>query len=174
MALMVVADPIDENESLKQQVWKEPMIEELRSIEKNVMWNLVELSARKREIRVKWIFKRKLNPDCSISRHKARLVAKGFLQKQGLDFLEVFAHVARLETIRLVVAIAYAKNWSISQLDVKSAFLHGPLEEEVYSQQPLGFIVKGKEELVYKLNKALYGLKQAPIAWNRRIDSFLL
>ncbi|MCI54169.1 reverse transcriptase, partial [Trifolium medium] len=94
--------------------------------------------------------------------YKARLVAKGFLQKHGLDFNEVFAHVARLETIRLVVVIASYKGWPMHQLDVKSAFLNGPLEEEVYVKQPPGFEIKGQEEKVYKLKKALYGLKQAP------------
>ena len=150
------------------------MHEELKSIEKNKTWKLVDLPAKKHCIGVKWVFKQKLNPDGSISKHKARLVAKGFLQWQGVDFSEVFAPVARTETIRVVVAVACERNWPLFQLDVKSAFLHGPLEEEVYVQQPPGFVVKGKENQVYKLQKALYGLRQAPRAWNKRIDSFLL
>lgn len=128
----------------------------------------------KQPISVKWVFKLKLKPDGSISKHKARLVAKGFLQKAGLDYSEVFAPVARTETIRLVLAFANFKGWPLFQLDVKSAFLNGPLEEEVYVTQPPGFEIKGREDKVYRLKKALYGLKQAPRAWNKRIDSFLV
>jgi len=105
------------------------------------------------------VFKQKLNTDGSISKYKARLVAKGFLQRQEVDFSEVFAPVARIETIRVVVIVACERNWLLFQLDIKSAFLHGPLEEEVYVQQPPGFVVKGKEHQVYKLQKALYGLR---------------
>ena len=115
----------------------------------------------------------KLNPDGSVSKHKARLVVRGFMQRAGLDYSEVFAPVARIETVRLLVAIAVWKHWEIWQLDVKSAFLNGPLEEEVYITQPPGFVVKGSEDKVLRLKKALYGLKQAPRAWNKRIDNFL-
>ena len=90
-----------------------------------------------------------------------------------IDHGEVYALVARSETVRLVVAIATNANWSMHQLDVKFAFLNGPLEEEVYMHQPQGFEVRGKESKVYKLKKEFYGLKQAPRAWNRRIDSLL-
>ncbi|WJX17846.1 hypothetical protein P8452_07710 [Trifolium repens] len=102
------------------------------------------------------------------------LVAKGFLQKQGLDYDEVFSPVARHETIRLVIALACSRRWPLFHLDVKSAFLNGPLEEDVYVKQPPGFELKGKEDKVLKLNKALYGLKQAPRAWNKRIDQFFV
>lgn len=105
-------------------------------------------------------------------KHKARLVAKGFLQRFGLDYFDVFAPVARLETIRLVIALACCRGWNLYHLDVKSAFLNGQLNEEVYVSQPPGYEVKGKEDMVYKLHKALYGLKQAPRAWNKKIDSF--
>ncbi|MCH93923.1 copia-type polyprotein, partial [Trifolium medium] len=142
-------------------------------IERNNTWYLTDLPSNKHQIAVKWVFKVKLNSDGSVAKHKARLVAKGFLQKAGLDYDEVYAPVARIETIRLVIAIASAKKWSLSQMDVKSAFLNGSLDEEVYVSQPPGFIMKGKEGMVYKLNKALYGLKQAPRAWNKRIDGFL-
>lgn len=103
-------------------------------------------------------------------------MARGFLQKTGTDFEDVFAPVApvaRIETIRAMVAIASSKTWKMHQLDVKSAFLNGPLDEEVYVGQPPGFEVKWREFIVYKLRKALYGLKQAPRAWNKRIDGFL-
>jgi len=128
----------------------------------------------KKPIDVKWVFKLKLNLDGKISKRKARLVARGFLQRKGLDYSEVFALVARIETIRLVVALANGKGWPMFQLDVKSAFLNGPLEEEVYVTQPPGFEIEGSEKKVYRLRKALYGLKHAPRAWKRLIDAFMI
>lgn len=116
----------------------------------------------------------KLKPNGEVAKHKARLVARGFMQKAGMDYFEVYAPVARLETVRLIVAIAYGRNWPMHHLDVKSAFLNGPLDEEVYVTQPPGFKIKGKEDMVYRLHKALYGLKQAPRARNKSIDSFLV
>ncbi|KAG2380530.1 Retrovirus-related Pol polyprotein from transposon TNT 1-94 Protease [Vigna angularis] len=150
------------------------MIEEMRAIEKSQTWVLIELPLNKTPIDVKWVFKLKLNPDGTISKRKARLVVRGFLQKQGLDYMEVFAPVARIETIILVMALANGRRWPLFQLDVKSAFLNGPLEEEVYVTQPPGFEVKGCEDKVYRLRKVLYGLKQAPRAWNKVIDSFMI
>ena len=130
LALLADVEPLGVEEALEKPVWKAAMIDELTAIEKNQTWSLVHLPPNKHKIGVKWVFKQKLNPDGSIAKHKARLVARGFLQKPGLDYSEVFAPVARLETIRLVVSIASARNWPIFQLDVKSAFLNGPLEEE--------------------------------------------
>jgi hypothetical protein len=150
------------------------MIEKLQAIERNNTWELVELPAHTKAIEVKWVFKLKHNADGSIARHKARLVARGFLQREGLDYLEVFAPVARLETVRLVVALACNQGWSTFHLDVKSAFLNGPLDEEVYVTQPPGFVIQKEASKVYKLHKALYGLKQAPRAWNKKIDSYLV
>ncbi|KAJ4723526.1 Retrovirus-related Pol polyprotein from transposon TNT 1-94 [Melia azedarach] len=112
------------------------------------------------------------NSKGEIKRYKARLVAKGYSQRAGIDYDEVFAPVARLETIRLIISLAAQNKWKIHQMDVKSAFLNGVLEEEVYIQQPIGFEVKGQEDKVLKLIKTLYGLKQAPRAWNSRIDKY--
>jgi hypothetical protein len=173
-ALLADAEPVNFKEALQTSVWKQAMVEELNSIEKNPTWELVKLPEGKKTIDLKWVFKTKLKPDGRISKHKARLVARGFLQKQGIDYNEVFAPVARHETIRLVVALANMKNWPMYHLNVKSAFLNGPLEETVYVTQPPGFEITGRENLVYKLHKALYGLKQAPRAWNKRIDEFLI
>ncbi|RDX82188.1 hypothetical protein CR513_37053, partial [Mucuna pruriens] len=131
------------------------MKEEINSIEKNQTWELVDPPSNKKLIALKWVYKVKDNPRGEVIKNKARLVAKAWT-----------------ETIRLVVAITINVGWSMHQLDVKSAFLNGPLEE-VYVDQPLGFVVKGKENKVYKLKKALYGLKQAPRAWNKRIDGYL-
>lgn len=125
-------------------------------------------------IRVKWVFKTKLKEHGNVEKHKARLVAKGYAQQYGIDYTKVFAPVARIETIRLILATATQNKWEVYQLDVKSAFLQGELKEEVYVQQPIGFEKKGEEEKVYKLNKALYRLKQAPRAWYSRIESYFV
>lgn len=174
LALYADAEPVSFEEALKNDKWVNAMKEELKSIEKNHTWQLMELPKLKRPIAVKWVFKVKRNPAGEVVKHKARLVAKGFLQKEGVDYGEIFAPVARIETVRLVVAIASMKGWSMYQFDVKSAFLNGPLEEEVFVKQPPGFEVAGHEGKVYKLKKALYGLKQAPRAWNKKIDSVLI
>ncbi|MCI04428.1 reverse transcriptase, partial [Trifolium medium] len=117
---------------------------------------------------VKWIFKTKLKETGEIEKFKARLVAKGYTQEEGMDYSEILAPVARLETIRTVVALAATKKWNIHQLDIKSAFLHGAINEDVYLEQPPGYVFQGREHQVYKLKKALYGLKQAPRAWYNR------
>ncbi|WJX45884.1 hypothetical protein P8452_32732 [Trifolium repens] len=139
------------------------MNEELRSIEKNNTWDLYDLPSDKKAIDVKWVYKAKQNPEGKIIKYKARLIAKGFLQKQGLNYDEVFSPVARHETIWLVIALACSKRWPLFHLDVKSTFLNGPLEEDVYVKQPPGFELKGKDDKVLKLHKALYGLKQVKI-----------
>jgi hypothetical protein len=119
------------------------------------------------------VFNLKRNAEGEVVKHKARLVAKGYVQKQGIDFEEVFAPMARLDTVRLILAIAANKGWQVHHLDVKTAFLNGELEEEVYVSQPDGFLEKGKEKHVLKLSKALYGLRQAPRAWNIKLDKSL-
>jgi hypothetical protein len=145
------------------------MMAEIESIEKNKTWELTVLPQGVNPIGVKWVFKTKLNENGEVDKYKARLVAKGYAQQYGVDYIEVFAPVARLDTIRLILALAAQNSWSVFQLDVKSAFLHGDLSEEVFVQQPLGYEKKGEEGKVYKLRKALYGLKQAPRAWYSKI-----
>ena len=108
---------------------------------------------------LKWVFKSKYHADGSLIKCKARLVAKGYSQKEGIEFDEVFSPVARIETVRLFLAIAAQRRWTILELDVKSAFLNGELKEEIYVTQPEGYIWAGKENHVYKLKKALYGLR---------------
>ncbi|WKA12871.1 hypothetical protein VitviT2T_030219 [Vitis vinifera] len=150
------------------------MREELNMIEKNNTWELVDKPIHKKAIGVKWVYRTKLNYDGSINKHKARLVVKGYAQMFGVDFSETFAPVARLDTIRMLLALAAQKGWKIYQLDVKLAFLNGYLEEEIFVEQPKGFAVKGKEDKVLQLKKALYGLKQALRAWYNRINAHLL
>ena len=154
--------------------WIDACKDEIQSIEKNEVWKLVDLPVGAKPIGLRWIFKIKRNSDGSINKYKARLVAKGYVQQQGIDFDEVFAPVARLETIRLLIGVAATNGWQVHHLDVKTAFLHGELKEIVYVTQPEGFEVKGSEIKVYKLNKALYGLRQAPRAWNNKLNRILL
>ncbi|PRQ54239.1 putative RNA-directed DNA polymerase [Rosa chinensis] len=116
----------------------------------------------------------KLNENGDVDKHKARLVAKGYSQRHGIDYNEVFAPVARWDTIRTILALASFKGWCVFQLDVKSAFLHGELNETVYIDQPQGYVKQGEEHKVYRLRKALYGLKQAPRAWYSRIETYFI
>ena len=107
-------------------------------------------------------------------KYKARLVANGYVQRQGVDYEEVFAPVARIETVRVLLALAAQEDWKVHHMDVKSAFLNGDLKEKVYVEQPLSYEKKDEEEKVYKLKKAHYGLKQAPRAWNSTLDQSLV
>jgi Reverse transcriptase (RNA-dependent DNA polymerase) len=118
------------------------------------------------------VYKKKMTPQGTIERHKVRLVVKGYRQKAGIDYDEMFAPVARMETIRLLISQAAQNEWPVHHMDVKSAFLNGVLEEEVYVEQPLRYVKHEKEHKVLRQKKALYGLKQAPRAWNTRIDSY--
>ena len=146
---------------------------ELDSINRNNTWTLTTLPTNHEAIGLKWVFKTKKDAKGEIIKYKARLVAKGYVQKQGIDFDEVYAPVARIETVRLILALAAHHGWQVHHLDVKSAFLHGELKEEVYVKQPEGFIKPGSSGKVYKLSKALYGLRQAPRAWNTKLDQTL-
>lgn len=124
---------------------------------KNETWELTDLLNGKNAIGLKWIFKTKYHADGSIQMHNARLVANGYSKQHGVDYEETFSPVARFETVRTFLALAAQLKWPIYQFDVKSAFLNGELEEEVYVTQPKGFVVNEKKEKVYKLRKALYG-----------------
>ncbi|KAG8473238.1 hypothetical protein CXB51_035235 [Gossypium anomalum] len=141
--------------------------------EPNDTWDLVDRPDHKKVIGVKWVFRAKYNADGSLNKHKARLLMKGYSQQYGIDFIETFAPVARLDTIKLLFALAAQKQWRIHQLYVKSAFLNGFLKEEIFIEQPEGIKVPGEEDKVYKLKKALYGLKQAPRDWYDRVDEYL-
>ena len=120
----------------------------------------------------RWVYRLKEEPDGS-KRYKARLVVKGFQQRQGIDFTEIFSPVVKMTTIRVILSIVAAENLHLEQLDVKTAFLHGDLEEEIFMAQPKGFEVQGKENLVCKLHKSLYGLKQAPRQGYKKFNEFM-
>jgi len=150
------------------------MHEELENFERNQVWVLVPPPPECHPIGTKWAYKKKQSEDGVVVRNKARLVAQGFSQKEGVDFEETFAPMARIEAIRILLAFAASKGFKLYQMDVKSAFLNGYIEEEVYVKQPPGFENPKYPNHVYKLHKALYGLKQAPSTWYERLKSFLL
>lgn len=139
---------------------------------KNDTWELSELHKNKVHIGRTWLYKSNFNTDGSIDKYKARLVAKIYSQTQGIHYDYTFALVAKLNTIRIMIALATKHNWKMHQLDVKSVLLNGELKEEVYLVQPKGFVKQGYEHLVCKLKKDLYGLKQAPRYWYLKIDYF--
>jgi hypothetical protein len=132
------------------------------SIMSNGTWKVVDRPYGCQPIGCKWIFKKKLRPEGTIERYKARLVAKRYTQKEGEDFFDAYSPVARLTTIRTLIAVAASYSLIIHQMDVKIAFLNGKLDEEIYMDQPEGFIAHGQENKVCRLLKSLYGLKQAP------------
>jgi hypothetical protein len=148
------------------------MHEELENSERNLVWDLVNPSPRCKPIGTKWVWKNKEGEKGVVVRNKSRLVAQGFSQKEGIDYEETFATIAHLEAIRILLAFSMAKGFKLHQMDVKSAFLNGVMEEEVYVRQPLGFESEKYPHRVYKLRKALYGLKQVPregSRWGRSI-----
>jgi hypothetical protein len=149
------------------------MQEELNNFERNQVWELVE-RPNTNIIGTKWVFRNKQDEFGIVTRNKARLVAQGYTQVEGLDFGETYAPVARLEAIRFLLAFTAHHDFKLYQMDVKSAFLNGPLSEEVYVKQPPGFEDPKRPNHVYKLRKALYGLKQAPRAWYECLKDLLL
>ena len=150
------------------------MQEELNQFERSNVWNLVPRPNDHSIIGTKWIFRNKMDEHSNIVRNKARLVAQGYSQEEGIDYEETYAPVARLEAIRMLLAFACFKNFKLFQMDVKSAFLNGFINEEVYVEQPPGFEDPNFSNHVFKLSKALYGLKQAPRAWYERLSKFLI
>ncbi|KAM2954379.1 hypothetical protein FF1_032665 [Malus domestica] len=152
--------------------WNQAMKEEIRALEENCTWSLVQLPSGKKAVGSRWIYKTKFKADGSIERHKARLVARGFTQTFGVDYKETFAPVAKMNSVRVLLSVAINCGWSLYQMDVKNAFLHGELQEEVYMQPPPGYDgIKGN--MVCKLHKAIYGLKQSPRAWYAKLSSVL-
>jgi hypothetical protein len=167
-------EPKKIDEALKDVEWVNAMHEELNNFTRNQVWEFVERRKGHNVIRTKWVFHNKQDQYGIVVRNKARLVAQGYTQVEGLDFEETYAPVARLEAIRILLAYACDHNIKLYQMDVKSAFLNGYINEEVYVEQPPGFEDYKKANHVYKLKKAFYGLKQAPRAWYKRLRDFLL
>ncbi|GJS25307.1 putative ribonuclease H-like domain-containing protein [Tanacetum coccineum] len=160
--------------ALKDPSWIEAMQEELLQFKLQEVWTLVDLPNRKRAIGTKWVFRNKKDERGIVIRNKARLVTQGYTQEEGIDYDEVFALVARIEAIRLFLAYASFKDFVVYQMDVKSDFLYGKIEEEVYVCQSPGFEDTDFLDRVYKVEKALYGLHQAPRAWYETLLTYLL
>ena len=160
--------------SIDSTSWKKAVNSEIESILSNHTWELVDLPPGNKPLGSKWIFKRKMKDDGTIDKYKARLVVKGFRQKEGLDYFDTYSPVTRITSIRMLIALAAVYGLEIHQMDVKTAFLNGELEEEIYIEQPEGFVVPGKEKKVCKLIKSLYGLKQAPKQWHAKFDQTML
>ncbi|KAJ9546558.1 hypothetical protein OSB04_019101 [Centaurea solstitialis] len=165
-------EPTRVSDALQDSDWVTAMQEELNQFEALKVWRLVKLPESKSVIDTKWLFKNKRDVNNIIVRNKARLVAKGYRQQEGIDYDETFAPVARLEAIRMFLAYAAYKDFTVFQMDVKTAFLYGHLKEEVYVAQPEGFVDKEHPDYVYVLDKALYGLKQAPRACRELCKKF--
>jgi len=165
----IVDEPSTYQEAACIPEWQLAMSEELAALDRQGTWDLVPLPSHVVPITSKWVFKVKTKSDGSIERYKARLVARGFQQIQGLDYDETFAPVPHMTTVRTLLAVAAASSWSISQMDVKNAFLHGNLTDEVYMQPSPGVVAP--PGYVCHLRRALYGLKQAPRAWHERFVS---
>ncbi|GJS09917.1 retrovirus-related pol polyprotein from transposon TNT 1-94 [Tanacetum coccineum] len=160
--------------NLEEHGFIKVMQEELLQFNLQEVWTLVDLPNRKRAICSKWVFRNKKDERRIVIRNKARLVAQGYTQEEGIDYDEVFAHVARIEAIRLFLAYASFKDFVVYQMDVKSDFLYGNIEGEVYVCQPPGFKDPDFPDKVYKVEKALYGLHQAPRAWYETLSTYLL
>jgi len=147
---------------------------EMEALEKNSTWDLVALPNGKKPLGCKWVYTIKYKADGSIERYKARLVAKGFTQTYGVDYMETFAPVAKMNIVRMILSLAANYDWNLQKFDVKYAFLHGEIEEEIYMELPPGHGGKTNANTVCKLKKALYGLKQSPRAWFGRFTKVMI
>ena len=161
------------DEALQDADWINSMHEELHQFVQNDVWELVPRPKGVNVIGTKWIFKNKSDEYGTVIRNKSRLVAQGYTQVEWINFDETFAPIARLKSIRILLAIESHLNFKLYQMDVKSAFLNEMLQEEVYVEQPKGFVDPHRPDNVYKLKRAIYGLKQAPKAWYDRLTAYL-
>jgi len=172
---LIEGDPTsfkDAMNSSKSPFWKEAIDSEIKSIMENT-WTLPHLPPRCKHVSCKWVFKKKLRPDGTVDKYKARLVTKSFTQQKGIDFFDTYSPVIRISSIRILLTLATIHNMFIHQISVKTAFLNGDFEEEIYMGQPKGFIAKRKENKVCKLVKLLYVLKQAPKQWHQNLTKLL-
>ena len=169
-----VLEPTCFSQAIKHVEWRDAMAAEFNALQVSGTWSLVPPQHSMNVLPNKWVFRIKRKSDGSIERYKARLVANGFHQQEGIDYAETFSPVVKHTTIRIVIALAIHFKWSIRQLDVQNAFLHGYISEEVYMRQPAGFIDNQFPHYVCKLHRSLYGLKQAPRAWFQCFSDYLL
>ncbi|GKU97023.1 hypothetical protein SLEP1_g10206 [Rubroshorea leprosula] len=167
-----IDEPKSFSQAIKNENWQKAMRQEVAALEKNGTWTIEALPLDKRAIDSKWVYKIKFKPNGTVEWYKARLVAKGFTQIEGFDFHETFAHVAKMVTVRTLLALASIKHWELHQLDVNNAFLQGDLHEEVYMKIPQGFTCNQSNK-VCRLQKSLYGLRQASRNWFEKFTTSL-
>jgi hypothetical protein len=166
-------EPSSFEEEDKIQVLKDSMLEEYRSTIKNYVWDIFPRPKDKSMVSSKWIYKIKHATDGNVEKFKEIFVARGFNHKEGIDYEENFSPVARYTSIRTITTLSFILGWKLHQMDVKTTFLNGNIEHEVFVEQLDGFILHNKGTHVCKVRKALYGLKKAPTIWYDRIDGFL-
>ncbi|KAL9273839.1 Retrovirus-related Pol polyprotein from transposon TNT 1-94-like protein, partial [Drosera capensis] len=160
-------------ESSKSQKWIDAMNDEIKSMSDNDVWELVSLPEGVKPIGCKWIFKTKKDSEGNIMRFKARLVAKGYTQKEGIDFKETFSPVSSKDSFRIIMALVAHFDLKLHQMDVKTAFLNGDIEETIYMQQPENFVSGDPKKMVCKLKKSIYGLKQASRQWYHKFNNVI-
>jgi hypothetical protein len=153
--------------------WVEAMEEELKSMSSNDVWDLVDIPNGVKPVGCKWVYKTKRDSKGNVERFKVRLVAKGFTQKEGVDYIETFSPVSKKDLFRIVMVLVAHYDLELHQMDVKTAFLNGDLDETICMAQPEGFVVKGKEHLGCRLKKSIYGFKQASRQWNLKFDQVI-
>jgi len=158
---------------MEHECWQHAMQTELQALEENHTWDIVPCPPTVKPIGSKWVFSVKLHSDGSLDRHKARLVALGNKQEYGVDYEETFAPVAKMTTVRTILAIAASQSWQLYQMDVKNTFLHGDLQEAIYMKLPSGMTTSSPHD-VCKLKRSLYGLKQKPRAWFEKFRNTFL
>ena len=163
--IQAITIPKNSHEALSNAQWKAAMDDEMKALLKNDTWEMVDLPREKKIVGCKWVYTLKYKSDGSLDRYKARLVARGYTQTYGIDYQETFAPVARINTNKILISLAVNLDWPLYRYDIKNAFLHGELNEEIYMNIPPGYEGKMNEGKVCKLKKALYGLKQSPRAW---------
>jgi len=161
--------PCGVHEALAYKKWSLAIQEEMEVLNRNKIWNLILLLNEKKIVGCKWVFSIKHKVDSSIKRYKARLVANGYTQTYGIDYQETFSPVAKLNTVRVLLSLAANLDWPLHQFDVKNAFLHKDIKEEIYMDIPSGYI-SSSPGIVCRLQRALYGLKQLPRAWFGRFS----
>jgi hypothetical protein len=174
MCDLLEEEPTSFEEDIQRKEWADAMTEEYQFIMKNEVWEIVPRPKSKYVVSSRWLFKIKHVADGSIEKYKTRFVTRGFYQKEGIDYEETSAPVARYTSIKTIIALAAKMKWKLHQMDVKTTFLNGVIEEEVYIDKPQGFEVEDRKYHVCRLKKALYRLKQAPRSWYGHIDNFFM
>lgn len=174
IAACAVHEPLNYKEAMKSKEWCDAMEEELNSHHRKGTWDLVPLPKDRKVVGSKWVFKVKRNEENKVTKFKARVVAQGFTQQFGVDFDEVYAPVTRQASLRIFLTVVASQNLVVRHLDVKTAYLNGVLEEEIFMRQPPGTVARGQEELVCRLKRSIYGLRQSARCWNAKLKSVLV